>query len=104
MTPRLRKKTVYYRKTIQPDHKILEKMNLNLGKNSIVFQLKGNLDRIYQIKARIFYYDNKNPHKVNFLLIIILNILLAFLKIKVKRIFLKIICIKLNKIIFCELK
>lgn len=66
MIPRLMKKKLYFRKTIQPDHKILERMNLNLGKNSIMFQIKGNFDKIYQVRARIFFYDNKNNHKVDY--------------------------------------
>ena len=52
------------RKTIQPDHSLLSQMNLNMGKNEITFRIRGNFDKIYKITARIFLYDNKNPHKV----------------------------------------
>jgi phosphatidate phosphatase PAH1 len=52
------------RKTIQPDHNILSKMNLKLGKNQITFRIRGNFDKEYLITARMFLYDNKKPHKV----------------------------------------
>lgn len=52
------------RKTIQPDHGILSQMKLKLGKNHITFRIRGNFDKEYLITARMFLYDNKNPHKV----------------------------------------
>jgi len=52
------------KKTLQPHHEFLSKMNLNLGKNQITFRLRGNFDREYLVTARVFLYDNKKPHKV----------------------------------------